>query len=384
MGPLDLIKLSPSAADRWMHCKGSAFLAKLKKYESSKYAARGIKAAELLEDAVKDDRSPRDALGESFEVEGHTIVIEQEDVDAVEVMLEDADFAANVSGMDIESEQSIESHIAGAVIKGRFDLLYHDATTIEVTDYKHGVGVAVDAKYNYQLLLYLKGAIEKLGCRDHYSLHIVQPRSRRGAKQSTWRLTHGEYEEILASVTRQILSIQKVAGDFIQRGHFTSMDNFCTGSWCKWCPGELCCPGKAFENVSLAVGGKAILDQDAFTTFTLDHETSTRGSLKKANDAAYQKLSSGQKLEGYKLIKKRAQERWKKNLTKEELASLEKSNLAVSKSVPISITEARKVAEEGGVDLKEYTVKESSGNKVVPASHKGDEVTPVSQMFESL
>lgn len=197
--------LSPSASKRWMTCPGSVnLIASLDITETpSKFAAEGTVAHEVGELCLRNRQEPQEYIGKKFTADGFTFTVTQEMADAVEVytdyvrtVIETAEMAADATvNMQVEVRCSLEHYGVEGLNGGTSDtmLICHEHQFLEVVDYKHGAGVAVDAysgdpempldldKVNTQAMSYGLGALKEAGVDefDDWDIYltIVQPRA---------------------------------------------------------------------------------------------------------------------------------------------------------------------------------------------------------------
>lgn len=381
--PRPLVKLSASSAHRWMRCVGSAFFAAKLRGTSSVYAARGTGAASILEQAVKTGRPPSLSLGQTVEVEGFSITFEQDDIDAIQTALSEAEWLRDVEGMAIDCEQFTSVELYGGLrLPGRYDICARNSDVIEIIDYKHGVGVPVSAVGNYQMLPYLADAIEKLGVRPEYRLTIIQPRAKRGQPRSSWTLTHAEFLERWRAVIEQSKHIYGAARAFAKHGRFVALHDFKAGEHCRWCPGLKVCPSHALNAASVLVArGADAVDKEVLTDAWAPNLDALREFTKEVYDLSLAKLMRGAAIDGVKLTKTKGKRQWVKGLSDEQMTTLRSLGLVTDKSVPQfeGVAKAAKVLGDSAPDY----IRESNGTyTMVAASSPGEEVQPVTMAFE--
>lgn len=163
--------LSASSAARWLACPPSAVAQELYPNDPSAYAQEGTMAHEVAEAFA---RSRRD----------HVAALYSED--ATDEMLRHAEEYANYIAEHVTSETAIvlleqrldfSPWVPGGFGTGDCVILQGD--TMDVIDYKYGVGVPVSAEWNPQLMLYGLGALNEYGFAydiEHVRLHVYQPR----------------------------------------------------------------------------------------------------------------------------------------------------------------------------------------------------------------
>ena len=188
-------KLSPSAAKRWMHCPGSVRLIEAIEVEDkpSRYAAEGTVAHSICEQCLLHDKDPKEFLGLKMEADGFEFTVNQNMVDACNVYVDyireyihDAEIQADIN---IQCEVEVKCSLKHLKIKGLDGgtsdcvLINREHCELEVDDYKHGAGVAVEVENNPQAMQYGLGALRKLEEEGEdisdwkVTLTIIQPRA---------------------------------------------------------------------------------------------------------------------------------------------------------------------------------------------------------------
>ena len=201
-------KLSPSSSKRWMTCPGSvALIEKLAPKETpNRYAAEGTVAHEVGEKCLLENKIPDDFLGLRFTVDGFTFTVDDNMIEAVDEYVhyirDRITHADTKVDMEVEVWCSLESLGLPGLDGGTSDtiLINHGQRCIEVIDYKHGQGVAVDVENNTQAMHYgLGAAIELVISQDDdwdIVLTIVQPRAHHpDGRIRSWHLTSNDLFE---------------------------------------------------------------------------------------------------------------------------------------------------------------------------------------------
>lgn len=125
---------------------------------------------------------------------------------------------------------------------GTCDCVMIGGTTIIITDYKHGKGVAVSAENNPQMKLYALGALKKY--RAIYGdtikrVVLVIEQLRLSEEPSIWETTVDE----LIAWGESIKPIAEKA--------FMGLGAFCPGEHCRFCRGKAKCRARANQNTAL-------------------------------------------------------------------------------------------------------------------------------------
>lgn len=185
--------LSPSGAERWMSCAGSAALEAHEPDQSSEYADEGTAAHFLASECLTSGDHPTTHIGKKIAVWTHP---ESDSggadwLDALQTVAHelsineftvDTDMAAFVNRFirdvldykgdgELLVEQSLPiGHITGEEgAKGTGDAIVLRDDEIQVHDLKFGRGVEVSAERNKQLMLYGLGALEQYGMMGDFT-----------------------------------------------------------------------------------------------------------------------------------------------------------------------------------------------------------------------
>lgn len=188
-------KLSASGSKRWMTCPGSIALEHALNLprSSSIHAATGTVAHELHDRALKTGLKLETLIGRTIECEGFQILIDQNMIEAVQESInyiQDRICEYELDGYEVELQTEIRASLeflrVAGLDGGTCDVLIIArspiyGTILDVIDYKHGQGVAVEVENNSQLLCYATGAMHALEQQgeifDRINLIVAQPRS---------------------------------------------------------------------------------------------------------------------------------------------------------------------------------------------------------------
>jgi hypothetical protein len=245
--------LGASGAHRWLNCPGSFQLSVAAPARpSSIYAATGTLAHDFIEQAldaaVKLGQRPgtcKVTPGDlTAQVEGHTITVDQDLIDGVNVMLDYVEGAAHQSDW-VRCEFQVElddyflpSQPPPVLMFGRVDVAMLDlqTDTLEIIDYKNGSGVFVTVKDNPQLLYYAAGVLRQLPKHQLHRLRqikltVVQPNAPGGEPVRSWQITP---VDLLMWVDEVLVpGVEACAQDD---------PPLVPGSWCRFCPAIHVCP----------------------------------------------------------------------------------------------------------------------------------------------
>lgn len=233
--------LSASSSERWLRCPPSARLCESYDDKGSNYAAEGTDAHELCEYKL------RQALGMEAKDPTDNLTWFNEEM---------ADCASGYATYILEQVEAAKQNCADPVvlIEQRVDfsrwvesgfgtadcIIIHDGT-LQICDYKHGLGVLVSAEKNPQMQCYALGALELFDGIydiDTVLMTIYQPRR---DNISTYELSKDELYRWADEVLKPTADLA-FAGD----------GNFLCGEWCGFCKAKHDCRARADANLDLA------------------------------------------------------------------------------------------------------------------------------------
>lgn len=188
-------RLSPSSSKRWMTCAGSVrFIEKLDiKDKPSKYASEGTVAHDVHEKCLLSGDDADSHIGRKMTVDGFKFTVTPAMAEAVQTSLDyirqriadHEDWGYTVE-LRVEVRASLKYLGIPGLDGGTSDvvlLVWDDGELVEVeiVDYKHGAGVAVEAEHNTQALCYALGSvypvIQKTEPDTNIRVTISQPRA---------------------------------------------------------------------------------------------------------------------------------------------------------------------------------------------------------------
>ena len=201
-------KLSPSSSKRWITCPVSVALIETLNVKDvpNKYAAEGTVAHEVHERALLENKNADAFIGWKMEVDGFKFTVNEEMAEAVQTSLDyiNARTHDNVElGYTVQLEVEVKASLKYLDIPGLDGgtsdvilLIWDEGTLveIEVIDYKHGAGVAVEAEHNTQALSYALGAamphLSKRNQDANIRITISQPRAiHRSGPIRSWEIS---------------------------------------------------------------------------------------------------------------------------------------------------------------------------------------------------
>lgn len=231
--------LSPSSAERWLHCTRSARLEQEFTDQPTFASAEGTAAHALAEHKLRKalrmrSRRPVSEF-DSDEMEELTDAYRDYVLEQLEVERQTCPDAQ----IFIETKLDLTAYVPGSF--GTSDCIIVSDNQLHVIDLKYGQGIVVQAKENPQMKLYALGALDIYdGLYDFktVSMTIFQPRRE---NVSTWT----ESVEALRKWADEEL---KPKAELANNGE----GDFCSGDWCVFCKAAVRCRERAKAKLELA------------------------------------------------------------------------------------------------------------------------------------
>ena len=245
--------LSPSSAERWIHCPPSARLNAEAGDRETVFTREGTLAHAVCELKARKhfltgigpkkfkaamDKFRADELWQD-EMDGHTDAY-------LEALKDIAATFAEVPYVALEQRVDFSEYVpdgfgtCDCLMVGRVDGV--DGDVLHIVDFKYGKGVDVSARDNPQMKLYALGAIlQYMALYDIFTVRmtIVQPRIKR--EPDTWEI---EGRDLL----RWAENVVKPAAALAAEGE----GDFAEGEWCRWCAIRGSCRARAEAQLRLA------------------------------------------------------------------------------------------------------------------------------------
>ena len=293
--------LSASSSDRWLHCPPSARLCETYEDKCSDYAAEGTDAHKLCEYKLKralgmDASDPTENLtwyNEEMEdcANGYAAYI----LEMVEAAKESCADPKVLIEQRVDFSHWVE-HGFGTV-----DCIIIADGTLRICDYKHGLGVLVDATDNPQMKCYALGALElfdDIYDIDNVSMTIYQPR----------RQNISTFEISKDALYRWADEVLKPTADLA----FAGDGNFLCGEWCGFCKAKHECRARAEANLTLAQYDFKLppLLEDSEIEYILSRADELVAWASDIKEYALQQAISGKEWAGWKLVEARSNRKY--------------------------------------------------------------------------
>lgn len=324
--------LGASSAKRWLTCTPSARLGErlTSRFgsESSPYAQEGTKAHALAE--IKVRKAYYAADGMTTAVYSRMSEEERDAYTGINAFRYDA-LRAELGDIPSDMEHATDAYCDVVMEKylsakdrdpstrllleqrldysrwvpsgfGTGDCVIVSDSLLEVCDYKHGMGIPVDAVDNPQLRLYGLGAIDKFGQLYDFPavrMTIIQPRLESVSEETLDR------EALLAWVEAEVREKAQLA--------WKGIGDFVPGDHCRFCPAKAVCSARVAEALKLFRYGFETpgLIPDEQVPGILETLDTAEAWIKDFRAYAEKQALNGQKFPGWKLVRgKKPNRRW--------------------------------------------------------------------------
>mgnify|MGYP001030706942 FL=1 len=293
--------LSASSSHRWLNCPPSARLCETYEDKGSDYAAEGTDAHSLCEYKL------RKALGMGAVDPSEHLTWYNEEME---------DCANGYATYIMELVESAKETCADPVVLieqrvdfsrwveqgfGTSDAIIIADGTLRVIDYKHGLGVLVEADNNPQMMCYALGALELFDAIydiDSVAMTVYQPRRQ---NVSTFEMSKDDLYRWAKEVLKPTAELA-FAGD----------GNFLCGEWCGFCKAKHECRARAEANLLLAQYDFKLppLLEDSEIEVILSRADQLVSWVNDIKEYALQQAISGKDWTGFKLVEGRSNRRY--------------------------------------------------------------------------
>ena len=293
--------LSASSSHRWLNCPPSARLCETYEDKGSDYAAEGTDAHSLCEYKL------RKALGMCTVDPSEHLTWYSEEME---------DCSNGYAAYILELVEAAKETCADPVVLieqrvdfsrwveqgfGTSDAIIISDGTLRVIDYKHGLGVLVEADNNPQMMCYALGALELFDAIydiDNVAMTVYQPRRQ---NISTFEMSKDDLYRWAEEVLKPTAELA-FAGD----------GNFLCGEWCGFCKAKHECRARAEANLLLAQYDFKLppLLEDSEIEVILSRADQLVSWVNDIKEYALQQAISGKDWTGFKLVEGRSNRRY--------------------------------------------------------------------------
>lgn len=386
--------LGASSSERWMTCPGSVRLSHGRPDDTSIYAIIGTAAHELVERCLREGIDAADAVGETVAVpersddgtiEIHQIEVDEEMADAVQVMVDHVRSRWETGDVYLELQMSLEALDPPEDMFGTGDVvIWHgDNSLLEIIDYKHGQGVAVDAVENSQLKYYALAAVVTLKVKpETIQMTIVQPRGHHPA--GTIRSDEISWADLVA-FKRELFA----AAEATQAPDAPLVP----GEHCRFCRALAVCPAQKQQALEVAKSAfpddleqkMELPEPDELTLPELAKVLAAKGQIQDwlaaVESHCFSQMDKGEEVPGFKLVEgRKGNRKW----TDEEAADtyLKGQKVKVADRYTkklVSPAQAEKILKKNKKELPDRLVSRSDGKpKIAPVGDARPALVPTS------
>lgn len=308
-------KLSASGAHRWLECPGSVLLEERYKNTTSTFAEEGTFAHEVAEYILKNsaDNLPEYLKENEYYSTELVEYVKQHNSYVMEEFQEQYRDDKNTQ-MFLETKVVFDDVVPEGF--GTADVIITSEKVLKIIDLKFGKGVKVSAKKNPQLRLYAYGALKKFGWLNDFEvieMIISQP-----------RLDHVDGDVM------RVEDLVEWAEDYVRpraQNAYNGLEEFKPGeTQCKFCKARNCC--KARSESMLEVVNKFNFDDPRLlskddVSYLLEHIPTIKTWCEDIQEYAFEALSNGETVPGYKLVEGRSTRKIKDPLRVAEILRTE-------------------------------------------------------------
>jgi hypothetical protein len=415
MAELAHSKWSASGFEQRMLCPGSHVLQAGLPDSTSKYAAEGTAAHQVLTWALQEDSRATAFIGQLIEADGFIFEVDEDMARHVQVTL---DYVADLKGddgivfADIRVNYSTYLDTPKAEAWGTADVIVARGSELIVVDFKYGMGVEVSADQNPQMSLYGLGALQAyhglVADFETVRMAISQPRIR--TAPSEYDTTVAELETWGRSTARSaVMTCMNADRTKLEEDDQRWLEIFVRPGekQCKFCRAKATCPSLRAEVASTAAlesyaaSPEEFADLDVITPKADCDEAWLAACLSKADliedwckairAEVERRLLAGAPVPGYKLVQgKRGSRAWSDAKVAEE--TLKSMRIKIEDMYDfklISPTSAEKLAKSEVIGKRQWPklqglITQSDGKPhVAPVSDSRPAltVTPVADDF---
>ena len=363
--------LSASASKRWLNCPPSAKLNAEIPDITTEYAKEGTDAHELAEYKVnqllgiKADNPTENLDYYNQEMEDCT------DRYAQYIAEQMSQYSSPV--VMVEQRLDFSRYVPGGFGTGDCIIVADDVLTI--IDFKYGKGIAVEAEYNPQMMLYALGALEMFSILydiNEVKMVIFQPRIE----------NISEFSMPVSDLLNWAKNELRPKAELATKGE----GEFCAGEHCRFCKVKATCRKRAEYNLAIAKYDFAPPDmlEDSEIEMILERADALIAWAADVKEYALSEALKGRKWNGYKVVEGRSNRKY----TDEKMVAAvvkEAGKDPYSEPKILGITEMTKLL--GGRKkfdelLSKYVCKPQGKPTLVPESDKRKEWSSAENDFQ--
>lgn len=325
-------KWSASKFEADMLCPGKHVMERGTVNTTSKHAAEGTAAHQVLTWALQDEAPASAYIGRVIDVDGYSFEVDDDMAGHVQVCIDYTHDVAGDDGVifaDIRVNYSSYLGVPEDDAWGTADVIVARGGELIVIDFKYGQGVEVSAEGNPQMSLYALGALQAyqglVADFERVRLVISQPRIKK--VPSEYDMTVAELEGWASATARNaVLSCQTAGNAFGQVLDWDDKYLAPGEKQCKFCRAKATCI-KLRNEIAATVCGMAPASPDEFVDIQITQAGSTDSEewlaacmskvdliadwCKAVQAETERRLLAGDNVPGYKLVQgKRGARQW--------------------------------------------------------------------------
>ena len=356
--------LGASSAERWMNCPGSVELLKrldLGHSDEPDYRMEGTVAHEGAAFCLKDNVDAWEIIGTYF----HENTFTGQMAEAVQVYLDKVRPLIAVADV-VRVEHKMHCPDLHSFYFGTTDLAcyFSEEQVLDITDYKHGVGVPVDVENNPQLRYYGRGLLETFPDVRTVRYRIVQPRGFH--PDGIIREWEESAESLCLWADTELLPAMRNL----------EMDNqLDAGPWCRFCPAKLICPlltglfgaaAKADPAEIINMGAGRLGKQGQQIEGVMFY-------IKALKDEIETSMNRGERIPGWKIVAKKADRVYKDGA--EIVIRAQVGEEAYTKPALKSPAQVEKISSAAKAIVSSWAYVPLTGTTIAPESDKRPAIT---------
>ena len=346
-------RFSPSSAYRWLKCAASANACASIEGTTSDYAEEGTAAASLAEVILRTELPSSAFVGQTAD---NGVEWTAEMAEHVQLYLDTIQNDLEAYGGDQGFEYHCDVSYVHPELEGTADAALYSPRihTLRIYDLKYGAGVYVPAD-TPQLKIYALGALAQIerqrtdtkeGGIQHIELIIVQPRVHVDDEEDLVRRHSMTRAELIEWRDSELIPGISAADDMFAR--FTP-----SKAACRWCDAANQCDAfkelgqeaarEVFQQLPRVMSGESKQDPSTLglgrlaSAMTPERLAQALGQLEilelwisTLRKHAMARACNGEKVPGFKVVRKVGNRRWRSDLTEEHVVGLMKSQLEFS------------------------------------------------------
>lgn len=328
-------KYSASGFEAMTLCPGKRVLERGKPNNTSKYSAEGTAAHNVLNWALERAMPASEFLGGLQKIDGFEIRCTEEMVQAVQTAINNIAEIVGDGMLLSEVKVNYSSYLGvdAADGWGTSDVVAYLKRELQVHDYKHGMGVIVDADDNPQMKLYALGALivlRDMG-EDPETVRLVIHQPRIKSAPSEWTCTVAELEAWGRTTARSSVCTQINAEKLAEHGVDAQAEWEATflrpnDKSCKFCKAKATCPAARAQLVETVSTSRPATPDDfvaaqvvtvgkatpiEWLTAILTKADQIEELIAAARAEVFRRLDTGEPVKGFKLVTgKRGNRAW--------------------------------------------------------------------------